>query len=31
MVGSGKMNIDGTTADGAVEPVMRDGEWAFDV
>jgi aminopeptidase len=31
MVGSGKMNIDGTTADGTVEPVMRNGEWAFDV
>ena len=31
MVGSGKMNIDGTAADGMVEPVMRDGNWAFDV
>ena len=31
MVGSGKMNIDGTAADGTVEPVMRDGNWAFDV
>jgi len=31
MVGSGKMNIDGLTADGDAEPVMRDGEWAFDV
>lgn len=31
MVGSGQMNIDGTTPDGAVEPVMRQGEWAFDV
>jgi len=31
MVGSGKMNIDGTTPDGNVEPVMRQGEWAFDV
>ncbi len=31
MIGSGKMDIDGTTADGAVEPVMRQGEWAFDV
>ncbi len=31
MVGSGKMDLDGTTADGAVEPVMRQGEWAFDV
>jgi len=31
MVGSGKMNIDGLTADGSAEPVMRDGEWAFEV
>ncbi len=31
MVGSGEMDLDGTTADGAVEPVMRQGEWAFDV
>jgi len=31
MVGSGKMNIDGQTSDGRTEPVMRDGEWAFDV
>ena len=31
MVGSGQMDIDGTTADGTVEPVMRQGEWAFDV
>ncbi|MFK7801550.1 MAG: aminopeptidase [Anaerolineae bacterium] len=29
MVGSDKMNVDGITADGTVEPVMRDGEWAF--
>jgi aminopeptidase len=31
MVGSGKMDIDGTTSDGVIEPVMRDGEWAFDI
>lgn len=31
MVGSGQMDIDGTTPDGAIEPVMRQGEWAFDV
>ena len=31
MVGSGEMDIDGTTLDGAIEPVMRQGEWAFDV
>ena len=30
MVGNGKMNIDGLRADGKTEPVMRDGEWAFD-
>ena len=31
MVGSAKMDIDGLTADGKTEPVMRSGEWAFDV
>jgi aminopeptidase len=31
MVGSAQMDIDGTTADGQVEPVMRNGEWAFDI
>ena len=31
MVGSGQMNIDGTTPNGEVEPVMRNGEWAFEV
>jgi aminopeptidase len=31
MIGSGQMDIDGTTADGTVEPVMRQGEWAFEV
>jgi len=31
MVGSAKMDIDGLTADGKTEPVMRNGEWAFDV
>ena len=31
MVGSEKMDIDGITADGSREPVMRAGEWAFDV
>ena len=25
------MDIDGLTEDGAPEPVMRAGEWAFDV
>lgn len=31
MVGSSKMDIDGLQADGSSEPVMRGGEWAFDV
>lgn len=31
MIGSEKMDIDGITADGRREPVMRSGEWAFAV
>jgi aminopeptidase len=31
MVGSAHMDIDGLLADGTSEPVMRQGEWAFDV
>jgi aminopeptidase len=31
MVGSDKMNIDGITADGRAEPVLRKGEWMFSV
>lgn len=31
MVGSNKMNIDGVRADGTTEPVLRAGEWAFDI
>lgn len=31
MIGSDKMNIDGITSDGRVEPVLRKGEWAFSV
>jgi aminopeptidase len=31
MVGSGKMDIDGLLADGTIEPIMRQGEWAFDI
>lgn len=31
MIGSGKMDVDGVTRDGASEPLMRGGEWAFDV
>jgi aminopeptidase len=27
MIGSGQVNVDGVTADGAREPVMRGGEW----
>jgi aminopeptidase len=28
MIGSDKLDIDGVTASGAVEPLMRNGEWA---
>jgi aminopeptidase len=31
MIGSDKMDIDGICDDGTPEPVMRNGEWAFDV
>ncbi|MEJ2599435.1 MAG: aminopeptidase, partial [Anaerolineales bacterium] len=31
MFGSGEMNVDGLNADGTAEPIMRLGEWAFDV
>jgi aminopeptidase len=31
MIGSGEMDVDGVTERGTVEPVMRKGEWAFDV
>jgi aminopeptidase len=31
MIGSEEMDVDGITADNFAEPVMRDGEWAFDV
>jgi len=31
MIGSPKMDIDGIRKDGAREPVMRGGEWAFKV
>jgi aminopeptidase len=31
MIGSGQMDIDGIRQDGTREPVMRSGEWAFDV
>lgn len=29
MIGSGQMDVDGVTADGSTEPVMRQGEWAL--
>jgi aminopeptidase len=31
MIGSAEMDIDGIKEDGSHEPVMRQGEWAFDV
>jgi aminopeptidase len=31
MIGSPKMDIDGIAKDGSREPIMRQGEWAFDV
>jgi len=31
MVGSGELDIDGIAEDGTSEPVMRTGEWAFEV
>jgi aminopeptidase len=31
MIGSPQMDIDGITENGSHEPVMRAGEWAFDI
>jgi aminopeptidase len=31
MIGSEEMDVDGICADGTSEPIMRSGEWAFDV
>ncbi len=31
MIGSGQIDIDGLNADGTYDPVMREGEWAFEV
>ena len=31
MIGSGEMDVDGITKDGKTEPIMRKGEWAFNV
>ena len=31
MIGSGEMDVDGILEDKTAEPIMRNGEWAFDV
>lgn len=31
MIGSDKMDVDGILEDGTVEPIMRSGEWVFEV
>jgi aminopeptidase len=31
MVGSGAVDVDGAGADGVREPIMRGGEWAFEI
>ncbi len=31
MIGSAEMDVDGIRADGVAEPVMRGGEWTFEV
>lgn len=31
MIGNSQMDVDGTSQDGSREPVMRAGEWAFEV
>jgi len=31
MIGSGEMDVDGLTEGGMAEPIMRSGEWAFEV
>jgi aminopeptidase len=31
MIGSGQMDVDGIRADGVCEPILRGGEWAFEV
>ncbi|MFX1324611.1 MAG: aminopeptidase [Promethearchaeota archaeon] len=30
MFGSAQMNVDGILSDGTIEPIMHDGEWAFE-
>ena len=29
MIGSANMDIDGIAADGQIEPIFRNGNWAF--
>jgi aminopeptidase len=31
MIGSEEFDVDGIKRDGTTEPVMRGGEWAFEV
>lgn len=31
MIGSEEVDVDGLLANGVADPIMRDGEWAFDV
>lgn len=31
MIGTIAMEVDGITADGTAEPIMRDGDWAFEI
>jgi aminopeptidase len=31
MVGSDELDVDGYLLDGTIEPILRQGEWAFDV
>ena len=31
MIGSEEVDVDGIIEDGSTEPIMRGGEWAFDV
>jgi len=31
MIGSGEMNVDGILDDETTEPIMRNGEWAFNI
>ncbi len=31
MIGSGEMDVDGILEDDTTEPIIQNGEWAFDV